>query len=129
MLVHTSPFTHTTGDYRQALQVMPDSELNEPSLASRVPLCRISIAHYVGFCYMMMRRYEDALRNFERALAFIQSIQQFHSRSFEPIARKADHLYALLAVVHTLLPQRLEDSVAKEMYKREGAEIEKIRNG
>ena len=45
------------GDYHLALKVLENVELNTKGLYSRVPKCQITIYYYVGFCYLMMRRY------------------------------------------------------------------------
>lgn len=60
------------GDFHQAIQVLENVELNKKSLYSRVPGCQISMYYYVGFAYMMMRRYADAIRTFSNILLYIQ---------------------------------------------------------
>ena len=60
------------GDYYQAIKVLEKIELNKKSLYSRVPGCQITMYYYVGFAYMMMRRYADAIRSFSNILLFIQ---------------------------------------------------------
>ena len=42
------------------------------NLYSRVPGCQITTYYYVGFVYMMMRRYQDAIRTFSNILLYIQ---------------------------------------------------------
>ena len=39
---------------------------------SRVPACQISTYYYVGFAYLMMRRYADAIRTFSHILLYVQ---------------------------------------------------------
>lgn len=60
------------GDYYQAIKVLENIELNKKSLYSRVPGCQITMYYYVGFAYMMMRRYADAIRTFSNILLYIQ---------------------------------------------------------
>ena len=61
------------GDYYQAIKVLERIELNKKSsLQSRVPGCQITMFYYVGFAYMMMRRYNDAIRTFSNILLYIQ---------------------------------------------------------
>ena len=64
-----------TGDYYQALRVMENIELNKKGLCSRVPACQVSVFYYVGFCYMMMGRYQDAVRTFSNILFYILRTQ------------------------------------------------------
>ena len=42
------------------------------TLYSRVPACQVSTYYYVGFAYLMMRRYQDAIRSFTNILLYIQ---------------------------------------------------------
>jgi hypothetical protein len=51
---------------------------------SHVPACQISTSYYVGFAYMMMRRYSDAIRTFSSILLYIQRTKQlFQSRTYQ----------------------------------------------
>merc|ERR1711962_523941 len=67
------------GDFYQAIKVLENIELNKKSLYSRVPGCQITTYYYVGFAYMMMRRYADAIRTFSNILqlkVFMDEVQQ-----------------------------------------------------
>lgn len=46
--------------------------LSFQTLYSRVPACQISTYYYVGFAYLMMRRYADAIRTFSHILLYVQ---------------------------------------------------------
>ena len=51
------------------------------NMYSRVPACQISTFYYVGFAYMMMRRYQDAIRTFSNILLYIaRTKQMFQNR-------------------------------------------------
>ncbi|XP_063227380.1 eukaryotic translation initiation factor 3 subunit L isoform X2 [Bacillus rossius redtenbacheri] len=72
------------GDYYQAIKVLENIELHKKSQYSHIPACQISTAYYVGFAYMMMRRYSDAIRTFSSILLFIQRTKQlFQTRSYQ----------------------------------------------
>ena len=84
------------GDFYQAVKVLENMELNKKvklfykqshcafntisfflffkfqTLYSRVPACQISTYYYVGFAYLMMRRYADAIRTFSHILLYVQ---------------------------------------------------------
>lgn len=47
---------------------------------SRVPACQITTYYYVGFAYMMMRRYQDAIRTFSNVLLYIQRTKQMNAQ-------------------------------------------------
>lgn len=50
---------------------------------TQVPACHVTMCYYVGFAYMMVRRYQDAIRTFANILLFIQRTKQhFQSRTY-----------------------------------------------
>ena len=46
------------------------------NMYSHVPACQITTYYYIGFAYMMMRRYQDAIRTFSNILLYINSTKQ-----------------------------------------------------
>lgn len=47
-----------------------------------MPACQITTFYYVGFAYMMMRRYQDAIRTLSNILLYIQRTKtMFQSRA------------------------------------------------
>jgi len=120
-----------TGDYHLALTVTANIELNKKGLYSRVPACQITIYYYVGFCYLMMRRYQDTVRCFANILYYIQRTQSFHTRSsgYDMLVKKRDQLYNLLAIAMTLSPQRIDESVQQELLVKCGERIQKMLKG
>jgi len=105
------------GDYYQALRVMENIELNKKGLYSRVPACQVSVFYYVGFCYMMMGRYQDAVRTFSNILFYILRTQgqgRTHG-GYSMINKKKQQLFHLLAIVMTLCPQRIDESVHAQL--------------
>ena len=51
------------GDYYQALKVIEDIDLStvKKALYCKVSGCHITVFYYVGFSYLMMRRYQVCL--------------------------------------------------------------------
>lgn len=102
------------GDYYQAIKVLENIELHKKSQYSHVPACQISTSYYVGFAYMMMRRYSDAIRTFSSILLYIQRTKQlFSSRSYQndQINKQTDQMYNLLAICLVLHPQCIDESI------------------
>ena len=98
------------GDFYQAIKVLENIELNKKSLYSRVPGCQITTYYYVGFAYMMMRRYADAIRTFSNILLYVQRTKtMFAVKSYQndQINKQTDQMYVLLALCITLHPQRI----------------------
>ena len=65
---------------------------------TQVPACHVTTCYYVGFAYMMVRRYQDAIRTLSNILLFIQRTKQhFQSRTYlYDQVRRADILHVNL---------------------------------
>lgn len=98
-------------DYRLALQLMEHVDLGKKGLFTRVTSCHISVFYYVGWAYLMTRRYVDAIKTFSNMLFYIARTKQYHTRSYQydQILKKNEQMYALLAVAISLCPQQQVD--------------------
>jgi translation initiation factor 3 subunit L len=124
------------GDYHQAIKVLEPIEIHKKSPYSHIPACQISTSYYVGFAYMMMRRYSDAIRIFSSILLFIQRTKQLYiSRSYQndQINKQTDQMYHLLAICLVLHPQCIDESIQQvlreknyhdNMYKMQCGDLE-----
>lgn len=68
---------------------------------SRVPECQITTYYYVGFAYLMMRRYQDAIRVFANILLYIQRTRNMFQRStykYEMVSNSSGFIVLSLAV-------------------------------
>nr|KAG5713471.1 hypothetical protein BaRGS_025019 [Batillaria attramentaria] len=109
------------GDYYQALKVLENIDFNKKNLYSRVPTCQITTFYYVGFAYMMMRRYQDAIRTFSNILLYIQRTKQmFQNRTqlYDQISKNNDKMYTLLAICLVLHPMRIDESVHSHLREK-----------
>ena len=120
------------GDYFGGLQAMEPLDLhNKSGLYTKVTLCHISASYYTGFCYLMMRRYLDAIKVFNQGLSFIARIKQYHSRSsgYDSILQKMEQMYALLALSVALCPagtKNLEESVYTSLREKHAEKMQKM---
>ncbi|KAF9473472.1 eukaryotic translation initiation factor 3 subunit 6 [Pholiota conissans] len=119
------------GDFTLGLKVMENVELNQKSPFTRVTACHVATYYYVGFCYIMLRRYPDAIRTFVTVLNFIMRMRQYHTRSYQydQISKTADRMYALFAMCHALSPSRLDDNIANIAKERYGEQYTKMSRG
>lgn len=109
------------GDYYQAIKVLENIELHKKSQYSHVPACHISTSYYVGFAYMMMRRYADAIRTFSSILLYIQRTKQlFQSRTYQndQINKQTEQMYHLLAICLVLHPQCIDESIQQVLREK-----------
>jgi len=121
------------GDYYQAIKVLENIELNKKELYSRVPGCQITTYYYVGFAYMMMRRYADAIRTFSNILLYVQRTKQmFQAKSYQNdlINKQTDQMYVLLSICLVLHPQRIDESVHTTLREKQYTEkMNKMQRG
>lgn len=61
---------------------------------SRVPACQITTFYYVGFAYLMMRRYQDAIRTFSNVLLYIQRTKQMFQARVQMYDQVKDTLFS-----------------------------------
>ncbi|XP_065558522.1 eukaryotic translation initiation factor 3 subunit L-like [Artemia franciscana] len=128
------------GDFYQALKVLENIELTKKPTYSRVPACQVTTYYYVGFAYMMTRRYSDAIRTFSHILLYIQRMRStFQTKNYQndQINKQTEQMYALLAICLVLHPQLIDESLqatlkdkanADRMYKMSRGEIEEFSN-
>ena len=83
-------------DYQLALSIIAPIDLSKKGLFTRVTACHISIFYYVGFAYLMLRRYADATKTFSSILFYIGRTKQYHTRSYqyEQILKKNEQMCA-----------------------------------
>lgn len=105
-------------------------------LHNKVPAYQITIAYYTGFCYLMSRRYQDAVRTFANILFYIVRTQSFQSRSsgYDNIQKQRDQIFSLLAIAMTISPQRIDEGVHHQMLEKcgnekGGNEIQRMQKG
>lgn len=121
------------GDYYQAIKILRHLELNRKGL-SRVPACHVSTYYYVGFAYMMMRRYEDAIRTFSNVLIYIMRTKatlQSQARTYQQqqMQKQMEKMYALLSICMVLHPQRTDEGILNELKNRHSDSMLKMSQG
>ncbi|XP_067950431.1 eukaryotic translation initiation factor 3 subunit L-like [Watersipora subatra] len=120
------------GDYYQALKVLESIDLNKKTLYSRVPGCQITTYYYVGFVYMMMRRYQDAIRTLSNILLYIQrtkSMFQNKAQLYDQINKQNDQMYTLLNICLVLHPMRIDESVHSQLQDKHQDKRLKMQKG
>nr|CAG4643953.1 EOG090X0665 [Lepidurus arcticus] len=113
------------GDFYQALKVLEHIELNKKTLYSRVPACQITTYYYVGFAYLMMRRYADAIRTFSHILLYLQRTKpMYQAKNYQndQINKQTEQMYVLLSICLALHPQRIDESIQTVLREKPHAE-------
>lgn len=120
------------GDYRLALMVLQPLSFDvTTALFSHVTACHTSVYYYMGFCYIMLRRYEDAVRVFSSTINHIGRVKHHHTRSYqyEQINKRNDQMMSLLALCLALRPQHVDESVYSLVRDKAGDRLARMRAG
>lgn len=128
------------GDYHLAIKILEPIDITRKSQYTHIPACQISTSYYVGFAYMMMRRYSDAIRTFTSILLYIQRTKQLYStRTYQndQINKQTEQMYHLLAICLVLHPQCIDESIQQvlreknyndNMYKMQCGDLDVFKN-
>jgi len=117
-----------TGDYYLAVKTLDPIDIDQKKVRyAKITGAYITIHYYLGFSYLMMRRYRDALKIFERVLLYISRMKQFHTRQYDQ--KKSDKMYALLAILLTFCPRRVDETVNTILRSDHAEKIQSINNG
>lgn len=117
------------GDFALALKTMDDVGLGKKGFSS-VPGAQFSTYYYVGFCYLMMHRYSDAIRTFLHILSLVQRTKKNKVvGQYDAVTKRSEQMYALLALLVGLCPTRLDDVLFTEMKTRFSDQMAAIYRG
>ncbi|CAI6340422.1 unnamed protein product [Periconia digitata] len=118
------------GDFSLALKTLDDMELNKKSMFARVMAAHFTTYYYVGFSYMMMRRYADAIRMFSHILVYVSRTKNFQKNAqYDSITKKNDQMYALIAICVAFHPTRLDDTIHTALREKYGEQFNRLQRG
>ena len=118
------------GDFSLALKTLDDIELNKKAMFARVMAAHFDTYYYVGFSYMMMRRYADAVRMFGHILVYVSRTKNFQKNAqYDTITKKTDQMYALIAICVSFHPTRLDDTIHGALREKYGEDLNKMQRG
>ena len=119
------------GDFSLALKTLDDIELNKKAMFARVMAAHFDTYYYVGFSYMMLRRYADAVRMFSHILVYVSRTRNFQKSgaAYDSIAKKTEQMYALIAICVAFSPTRLDDTIHGALREKYGEDLQKLQRG
>jgi translation initiation factor 3 subunit L len=118
------------GDFSLALKTLDDIELNKKAMFARVMAAHFTTYYYVGFSYMMMRRYADAIRMFSHILVYVSRTKNFQKNAqYDSITKKNDQMYALIAICVAFHPTRLDDTIHTALREKFGEQFNRLQRG
>ena len=118
------------GDFSLALKTLDDIELTKKSMFARVMAAHFTTYYYVGFSYMMMRRYADAIRMFSHILVYVSRTKNFQKNSqFDGMLKRNDQMYALVAICVAFNPTKLDDIIHTALREKYGDQLTRLQRG
>ncbi|GAA5837505.1 hypothetical protein JCM9279_006773 [Rhodotorula babjevae] len=118
------------GDYTLALSMLDGIDLNKKALFTRVTSAHVAVYYYVGFAYLMLGRYPDAIRALSHILFFVLRLKHFQRGSqFDQINKTADRMYALLAICQALCPTKVDEGIQTAMKDKFGDQHARLVRG
>ncbi|KAI9732673.1 MAG: hypothetical protein M1834_004010 [Cirrosporium novae-zelandiae] len=119
------------GDYSLALKTLDDIELNKKAMFARVMAAHFTTYYHVGFCYLMTRRYADAIRMFSHILVYVARTKNISQKSnaYDQVAKKNDQMLALIAIAVAFHPSRLDDSIHAALREKYGEQFNRLQRG
>ena len=118
------------GDFSLALKTLDDIELNKKATFARVMAAHFTTYYYVGFSYMMMRRYADAIRMFNHIMVYVSRTKNFQKNAqYDSITKKNDQMLALIAICVAFHPTRLDDSIHTALREKYADQLQKLQRG
>ncbi|KAJ1954413.1 hypothetical protein IWQ62_005764 [Dispira parvispora] len=114
-----------------ALRMMDNIEMNNKAIFTRVTACHVTTYYYVGFAYMMMRRYSDAIKAFSHILTFVARTKQYHTRTYhyQTLNKQSEQMYSLLAICVTMCPTRLDEMLHSHLRDKYSEQQQKMHRG
>ncbi|CCH44385.1 hypothetical protein BN7_3948 [Wickerhamomyces ciferrii] len=118
------------GDFTLALKTMEYIDLDKKAFFTRVPGAHFTTYYYVGFCYLMLHRYSDAIKTFSHILLYISRTKNINkSGQYDVVTKKSEQMYALLTILVGLAPTRLDDTLHNGIREKIGDKYVKIQRG
>ena len=118
------------GDFSLALKTLDDIELNKKAMFARVMAAHFTTYYYVGFSYMMMRRYADAIRMFSHILVYVSRTKNFQKTAqYDSVSKKNDQMYALIAICVAFNPTKLDDTIHTALREKYGDQLVRLQRG
>jgi len=120
------------GDYHLAMQTIQHIDFHvEVPLFYQIPACHVTLYYYMGFSYLMLRRYVDCIRAFSDILAFLSKTAGVNSTSYQydAMMKKQDQMYALLLLAHALCPRPLDDAILNTIKEKHGEKQVRLARG
>lgn len=120
------------GDYYLAMKTIEGIDIHEEvPLFYKIPACHVTLYYYMGFAYLMMRRYADSIRTFSDILVFLSKTSGVNSLSYQydAMVKKQDQMYALMLIALALSPRQVDESLDKTIRDKHAEKQARLQRG
>jgi len=121
------------GDYHLAMKTIDKIDLHEEvPLFYKIPACHVTLYYYMGFAYLMMRRYADSIRTFSDILVFLQKTKSgvnSLSYQYEAMQKKREQMLVLMLIALALCPRPIDESLEKTIRDSYGEKQARLQRG
>jgi len=120
------------GDYHGAMKTIERIDFHvEVPLFYQIPACHVTLYYYMGFAYLMLRRYVDSIATFSNILSFLSKTAGVNSLSYQydAMAKKQDQMYALLLLAHSLSPRPLDEALERHIRDKNADKQARLQRG
>jgi translation initiation factor 3 subunit L len=118
------------GDYHTGLKCLQPIDISQQGVYTTVIGCHITTIYHYGFANLMLRRYVEAIREFNKILLYIFKTKVYHQKSpqYEQILKKNEQMYALLAISLSLCPQSklVDETVNSQLREKYGEKMSRM---
>jgi translation initiation factor 3 subunit L len=102
------------GDYYLAVKTLDPIQIHSKAKYTQVSSAYVAIHYYLGFSFLMLRRYQDAIDILSGILLYMGRAKKVQASQYDQA--KYDNMYALLAILVTLLPSPIDEHVQNTLH-------------
>lgn len=117
------------GDFTTALNCLGNAPLDKRAFFTRVASAHFTVYYCVAFCYMMLGRYADGIKNISHILQYISRTRNLDRSPYDSLAKRTAQAYAVLALCVGCSPTRLDDPLHSILKERFGDQLSDLRRG
>ncbi|KAG8067539.1 hypothetical protein GUJ93_ZPchr0005g14842 [Zizania palustris] len=118
------------GDYHTGLKCLAPIDISQQGVYTTVIGSHVSTIYHYGFANLMLRRYADGIREFNKILSYILKCKQYHQNSpqYDQLLKKNEQMYAILAICLSLCPQDklMDETVNNQLKEKYGDKMTKM---
>eukprot|EP01132_Coremiostelium_polycephalum_P004251 gene4251-5320_t len=117
------------GDYTLALKTLELIDMGKKAMYTYVTACHISLYYYLGFAYIMSRRYNEATKALNTILISAASKSKAQNFQSDHNEKKIDKMYALLCICQALYPNKIDENVNTLLKEKFGDKLLRLQKG